>query len=306
MDTGVDGVAARGRRAMWVRRAPVVAATCLGVSVLVTSPPATGAVPHGCASVSRDYSVAAEPMRRSVEVDVHSNEPCTFTYAEGDTFSGSGRFTVTCSTGGYYHHPDFQDGRYPPVFRVPVPQPCAVDATVTMDGYHQFTGGLVIGGGFTDPPAAPGPRVGQEDFRELCAPGSEPSATVDLQEPVNYSGLLTYTGTVRCDGADIEITSLTVTPLAGAAYPSAGTARCDDCAGPVSVSGTAPAKAWIYEVELQFAVGNDGRTVESTRLGRYVSTWAGMVTTLCPGIRPSGSPDAPTQVHVPAGETCPV
>lgn len=271
--------------------------------------PFAQAVPHGCVAVARDYSVAAEPLARRLAVKVHTDEPCTFLYAEGDTFSGAGRFTVTCSTGGYYHHPDdLPDGSpNPPVTRVPVPQPCSVGATVTLDGYHQLTGGLVVGGGLSAPPATPTPRSGDDDFHHLCAPGSEPGATVDLRMPVNRSGLLTYTGTVGCVGANVEITSLTVTPLAGFTYPSAGTASCTDCTQPISVTGTVPAKAWVYEVELRFrTTDHEGTSVVGTRLGRYAVTWAGMVTTVCPGFRAwEEDPEAPTnELYVPGGETC--
>lgn len=185
------------------------------------------------------------------------------------------------------------------------PQPCDIGATVTLDGYHQFTGGLVIGGGLSGAPTAPSPRSVGDDFHHLCA-GADRGAVVDLQEPVNYSGLLTYSGTVVCEDATIEITSLTITPLAGFGHPSAGTASCKHCKGPVSVSGTVPAKAWLYEVEMRFDVAARGQVpVSATRLGRYAVTWAGTVTTVCPGIRPWASPGAPN-IHVPAGETCPI
>ncbi len=297
-------------RMNWGRRACVVAVIGLGLSGAVVPRDAGAAIPHGCASVSRDYSVAAEPMARRVAVKVHTNEPCTFIYADGDVFSGDGRFTVTCSTGGYFHHPDdLPDGTHnPAVVAAPIPQPCAVGATVTLDGYHQFTGGWVAGGGRSAPPAAPSPRLDDNEFSDLCAPGSEPAATVDLQQPVNRSGLLTYTGTVSCVGANVDLTSLTVTPLAGYAYPSAGTAECRRCRRPVSVSGTVPAKAWLYEVELKFDITDrKGTTVTGTRLGRYAVTWAGVVTTLCPGFQSwEEDPTAPTnELNVPGGETCP-
>ena len=288
-----------------MRRLLVAAVVCGLLVAGMSRAPTAEALPHGCASVSRDYSVAAEPMARRAAVKVHTDEPCTFLYGEGDTFSGAGRFTVTCSTGGRYYNEDFQGGEYPPVVGVPVPQPCDVGATVTLDGYHQFTGGLVIGGGLSGAPAAPSPRSFGDDFHHLCA-GAERGAVVDLQEPVNYSGLLTYSGTVVCEGATVEIASLTITPLAGFGHPSAGTARCKRCKGPVSVSGTVPAKAWLYEVEMRFEVTARGQApVSATRLGRYAVTWAGTVTTVCPGIRPWASPDAP-DIHVPAGETCPI
>ena len=287
----------------------MVAVLCLGFLPLLAPSPAQ-AVPHGCASASSDYSVALEPLARRLVVKVHSNEPCTFIHAEGDTFSGIGRFTVTCSTGGAFHHPDdLPDGSpNPPVVQAPIPQPCAVGATVTLNGYHAFTGGSVIGGGMSEPPKPPSPRVGNGEFRDLCARGSEPTATVAMTEPVNRSGLLTYVGTVRCDGATIAIRSLTVTPLGGFSYPSAGAVRCTNCKRAVSVSGTVPAKGWVYEVDMTFAVHRPGHpTVRGSRLGRYVVTWAGNVTTLCPGLRAGPLPPDDTEyVNVPGGETCPI
>jgi hypothetical protein len=295
-----------------MRRTTWAVAACVAVAVDTLSfAPAvqasdTQAVPHGCASVSSDWTVAVEPLERHIAVETNSNAPCTFRYAEGDTFAGTGRFTVSCSSGGYYHHPDFQGGQNPPVVGVPIPQPCDVGATVTLEGYHLFTGGMVVGGGLSAMPEAPTPRATEGDFRDLCAPGSEPTATVDLRMPVDYSGLLTYTGSVRCDDATIDITALTVTPLAGYPFPSAGTASCKKCKRPISVTGTVPAQAWIYEVELSFAVSAPGReTVTATRLGRYVVTWAGVVTTVCPGVRPWDDPAQPP-LYVPAGETCPL
>ena len=295
-------------RTAWLRAACVIAAiACLGLSPVARASE-TPVVPHGCASASSDYSIAVEPLARRVAVKVNSNEPCTFLYAEGDTFSGSGRFTVTCSSGGYYHHPDFQEGQYPPVTEIPIPQPCEVGATVTLDGYHQLTGGMVVGGGLRDAPSAPDQRLDEEDFRDLCAPESSPAATVDLAAPVDYSGLLTYSGTVRCDGADIDIMSLTITPLAGYSSASAGTASCKKCKVSISVSGTAPAQAWFYEVELKFDVTAPGRrTVTATRLGRYAVHWSGVVTKLCPGVESWDEDDTDVPpVDVPAGDTCPV
>ena len=267
------------------------------------------ALPHGCASASSDHSVALEPMARRLAVKVNTDEPCTFIYAEGDTFSGAGRFTVTCSTGGHFHHPDdLPNGEpNPPAIAVPIPQPCAVGATVTLNGYHAFTGGSVVGGGLTAPPELPTVRHGNGDFSALCRRGTATAATVTMTEPVNRSGLLTYTGAVRCDGADIRITSLTVTPLAGFSYPSAGTATCTNCRRVVSVSGTVPATGWVYDVELEFAVSAPRKgTIAGTRVGRYAVTWGGNVTTLCPGLRAGPLPDDTTYVVVPGGETCPV
>lgn len=296
----------RRNRNTWARVASVV----LAIALIGLTPQARAsdaqAVPHGCASVSNDWTAALEPFERRIAVATNSNAPCTFRYAAGDTFAGTGRFTVTCSSGGYFHHPDFQGGQNPPVVGVPIPQPCEVGATVTLDGYHLATGGLVIGGGLSTLPRTPTPRVTESDYRDMCAPGSEPAATVDLQMPVDYSGLLTYTGSVNCEGADIDITALTVTPLAGYPFPSAGTANCKKCKRPVSVTGTVPAQAWIYDVEMSFSVSAPGQqTVTATRLGRYVVTWAGVVTTVCPGVRAWDDPAQPP-LYVPAGETCPI
>lgn len=293
---------------MWKRvfgaalAAASVGAVCVGPAQAV-SPPSSGVVPHGCASVSSDYSVAFEPVYRKAEVRVNTDEPCTFTYADGDVFSGNGRFTVTCSTGGHYHHRDME----PPDIATPVPQPCAVGATVTLNGYHPLTGGAVVGGGLSSLPPVRTAQPAGGDFGRLCTSGSEPSATVDLREPVDRSGYLTYVGTVRCDGANVRITSLTIAPLASHPFPSAGSASCRHCVAPVSVSGTIPATAWVYDVEMHFEVARRGAPkVKGTRFGRYAVSWAGNVTSVCPGVRLwNESPDAPANVYVPTGETCP-
>jgi hypothetical protein len=245
--------------------------------------PPVKALPRGCASTTSDYSTTLDPAARQVAVRVNTDQPCTFVFAWGDTFSGSGRFTVSCSSGGYYHHPDFQEGQYPPVAGVPIPQPCEEGATVTLNGYHAATGGTVIGGGLGRAPNLPQERVTDRDVLAGCAKGSSPHANVELMMPIDYSGFLTYRGSVRCDGADIEIIALTITPTAGYRAPSAGAARCKRCRGNVSVSGTYPATAWIYEVEMKFAISVPGQpALAGRRLGRYAVHWGGEVTPICP------------------------
>lgn len=285
----------------------IIVVICLGLLAWLVPVPARAALPHGCYSQTSDFSASTDPSYRRFAVKVYTDEPCTFVYAEGDTFSGSGRFTVSCSTGGYYHHPDFQDGQYPPVANVPIPQPCDVGATVTLQGYHAFTGGAVVGGGPGSAPSLPAPRPAQPDLSTLCAPGSDPHATVELLAPVDYSGLLTYRGEVRCDAATVRITSLRITPAGGEANPSAGTAQCVNCTEEIEVVGTVPALGWVYDVEMQFDITAVGKpTATGTRVGRYAVHWGGNVTTLCPGQSAGPLPPDDRYIDVPTGETCPV
>ncbi len=282
-------------------RIQLVIVVCGALLAVLVPSQAKAALPHGCASVTSDYSIATDPSARRVAVKVNTNEPCTFRYAPGDTFSGSGRFTVTCSTGGYYHHPDFQDGQYPPVFGVEVPQPCAVGATVTLNGYLTGSGGAVIGGGPGVAPDSPEPWLAEADFTSLCAPGSDAYASVELLPPVDYSGFLTYRGRVRCDGANVVIESVRIRALGDDASPSAGSAHCAGCASEVSVSGSEGARAWAYEVDLRFEVTNGTTTVADRRIGRYLVGWAGNVSPLCPTV---GDP-AFAVVQPPGVHTCP-
>lgn len=67
-----------------------------------------------------------------------------------------------------------------------------------------------------------------------------------------------------------------------------------------------PAAFWIYDVELEFEVSAQGKPPDlGTRLGRFVLSWAGEATTLCPGVRPwTENNGAPVDPYVPGGDTC--
>jgi hypothetical protein len=251
------------------------------------------AMPHGCASFTRDVRAQFDPRSHSVGVDLFVDQPCSFVYAEGDTYSGSGRFTVTCETGGHVHHPDFQDGQYPPVANVPIPQPCAVGARVTLEGYRAGTGGGVIAGGLCG--TAPGrtaacarnvvlssgkqPR--SDDWKALCKNPAAAAASVNLTEPIDYSGLLTYTGALRCDRADLTIKSLKATPYLGYNRAALGPASCRECTRVLSLSGTVPAESWVWEVVMQFTVRAGGKSRDGVSVGRYLATWAGVPVEIC-------------------------
>ncbi len=106
----------------------------------------TKALPHGCVSATNYYWISADIARRGLTAAVYSNQPCSFYYSPGDTYSGVGAFIVKCSTGGEINNPDYQGGRYPPVFQRPIPQPCEPGATVTIHANRQFQGGGVVAG----------------------------------------------------------------------------------------------------------------------------------------------------------------
>jgi len=128
-----------------MRRLLLVAGCCAGM-LFSAGTPSAQALAHGCASVSNDYSLGFDLVSRSAVASVNRDAPCSFTFVAGDTYSGSGKFTVSCSTGGRYDHPDFQDGQYPPVYNVAIPTPCEPGAIVTLDGHHLGTGGMVVAG----------------------------------------------------------------------------------------------------------------------------------------------------------------
>jgi hypothetical protein len=126
-----------------MRRLLIVGAMC---AATVATPGPADALPRGCASVS-DFDTGVDVAARSLVAHVNVDEPCTFRYAAGDTYSGSGRFTISCAGGVTYTHPDFQNGQYPPVVNVPIPTPCPLGAVVTIEAYHLGSGGSVVAGG---------------------------------------------------------------------------------------------------------------------------------------------------------------
>lgn len=148
-----------GRWGRWARLGMLVAAVAMTVGAF---PPRSEAAPHGCASGATSYWISADVARRYATAGVYTNEPCSFYFSPGDTYSGAGAFFVKCSTGGEVNHPDFQGGQYPPVFFEPVPQPCEPGAKVTIHANQPFQGGAVIAGSLTDA----GPDDPPEDDRK--------------------------------------------------------------------------------------------------------------------------------------------
>jgi len=135
------------------------------------------------------------------------------------------------------------------------------------------------------------------DYRSLCLDDAQPSATVNLTGPVNYSGLLTFSGTVRCMGASVTIATVTITPFGGSPPPSSiGPISCTDCTNELSIAATIPAMVLEYDVTMDFTVTRGVTTVSEHRLGRFVASWAGQITPLCPMNNDT----------VAMGETCPV
>jgi hypothetical protein len=123
-------------------RKAILGAICC---VALLMPPAAHAAPHGCASMSDNYSVSPDIARRSLVVRVNTNSPCTFFFAAGDTYTASGEYKISCATGGVATD-SLQDG---PRYLVPIPQPCAVGAEVTIFAGHLGTGGGIVAGSAT-------------------------------------------------------------------------------------------------------------------------------------------------------------
>jgi len=254
------------------------------------------ALPHGCYSGTDDYTVTADLFRRQAGIQVMQDKPCSYFYDVGDTYTGSGRFTVSCSGGGYHFHPDYpSEGEDRLAQNQPIPQPCSPGDVVTIEAYHSGTGGTVFSGGagdaaafaamlsgglLTDVSSLPG----QDDFKALCDAGSNPDASVSIAPPVNFSGLLTFGGAVRCVGASVTITSVSIAGTAGYPEPvDAGTAHCDSCADTISVSGTTPARTAEWEVDMTFDVTRAGHDpVHGYRWGRWITSWGGQQTNLYP------------------------
>jgi hypothetical protein len=113
----------------------VVAVVAVGVS-----PTPSQALPHGCVSVSSSYSLGFDFDRRSLTPRVHTNEPCSFYFSPGDTYSGIGVFIVKCSSGGEINHFNYLG------VDQPIPQPCEPGAIVTIHANQPFQGGSVVAG----------------------------------------------------------------------------------------------------------------------------------------------------------------
>jgi hypothetical protein len=131
-----------------MRFAVLVAMT---VTVVVLPKPGE-ALPHGCVSATSSYWISGDVARRSVMLAVHTDQPCSFYYSPGDTYSGIGAFVVRCSTGGRAANPDisspldFVEGEGNLVVDEPIPQPCKPGAKVTIHANKPFRGGSVVAG----------------------------------------------------------------------------------------------------------------------------------------------------------------
>lgn len=115
----------------------------LAVTLVVGIVPTLGhAAPHGCVSVSNDYQLSADVARRYAGLEVYKNEPCSFFFSPGDTFSGSGEYRIWCATGGEFH----DSLALGPQIQVPIPQPCDPGAVVTIYALQPWRGGTVVAG----------------------------------------------------------------------------------------------------------------------------------------------------------------
>lgn len=152
----------------------------LAVVAVGAFPTSSQALPHGCASVTSSYSLGFDLARRSLTARVHTNEPCSFYFSPGDTYSGSGAFIVKCSSGGEINHPDSQGGQYPPVFDQPIPQPCEPGAIVTIHANQPFQGGAVVAGTSPNSPRPdvfvprPNPMGAENSWRYVVPPVQHP------------------------------------------------------------------------------------------------------------------------------------
>lgn len=125
--------------------ARAAAATAVLAVPAALMPAPANAAPHGCVSVTNHYNVHVDVARHSFGLQVYRNAPCTFYFSPGDTYSGSGEYTVSCATGGFAN-----DSRaMGPQALVPIPQPCAPGALVTIDASQPWHGGAVVAGSLT-------------------------------------------------------------------------------------------------------------------------------------------------------------
>lgn len=121
---------------------PAVALAIALASAVGLGSTSAEALPHGCISVGNDYSLSGDLARRSVVLKVYTNEPCSFFFSPGDTFSGTGEYVVRCETGGVAN----DSLAMGPQIQVPIPQPCDPGARVTIDARHPWRGGAVVAG----------------------------------------------------------------------------------------------------------------------------------------------------------------
>jgi hypothetical protein len=156
------------------------------------------ALPHGCVSAAKSHWASADAARRGIAVTAWTNEPCSFYYEPGDTWSGAGAFIIKCSTGGEINHPDFQGGQYPPILNQPIPQPCKPGAKVTILNNQPFQGGGVVAGGASLPASQPQPQPqlpsakdGTYEVRYVVPPLQAPQFDETKDVPIAPFGMFT-------------------------------------------------------------------------------------------------------------------
>lgn len=130
----------RGRR---LRTRAILLGSVVAAGITMSLVPGVGhTAPHGCASVSNDYNLHVDVARRSLGLQVYRNQPCSFYFSPGDTFSGSGEYIIRCATGGVFN----DSLAMGPQINQPIPQPCAPGALVTINANQPWQGGAVVAG----------------------------------------------------------------------------------------------------------------------------------------------------------------
>lgn len=112
------------------------------------------------------------------------------------------------------------------------------------------------------------------DFHPACTPTTTASASATAQA-IDGGQNFRFTGSVRCDGATVEILSLNLTRRpTGEIVGSAAPASCTNCMGSISTAATVPAgPPGQYRVTMLFRTVGNGRTFNPIRTAQY--TWLG-------------------------------
>lgn len=141
--------------------------------------------PHGCVSATSSYWLSADLARRSAGVGIYTNQPCSFYFSPGDTFSGSGAFAIRCSTGGALNHADagYEGGDL--AVQEPIPQPCQPGAVVTIHANQPFQGGGVVAGNpaFVET-VMPSPSLGEPGAWRYIIPPYQTPGYFETQAPL--------------------------------------------------------------------------------------------------------------------------